>query len=106
MTKFMTKLQFKGSTRCFDRVENTFTAVKAGQIRDSAATTCIDADKGTLDFAVDADEFEKRRQARKLPANADHNRVLRTYADQAGSAVTGAVAYPGGKVEFVYYAQI
>ena len=66
----------------------------------------IDADKGTIDHAIDAAEFEKRRKAWKLPANPHQSGVLRKYADQVGSATKGAVTHPGGKAEVACYADI
>jgi len=66
----------------------------------------IDADKGTLDLEVSADELERRRKAWKAPSNPYQSGALKKYADQVGPARKGAVTHPGGKAEVVCYADI
>ncbi len=66
----------------------------------------IDAEKGTLDVELSAEELEKRRKAWKPPANPYQSGVLRKYADQVGPARKGAVTHAGGRAEVVCYADI
>jgi dihydroxy-acid dehydratase len=66
----------------------------------------IDADKGTLDIEVDADELARRKKVWKAPDNPYRSGVLRKYADQVGPARYGAVTHPGGKAEVHCYADI
>jgi dihydroxy-acid dehydratase len=66
----------------------------------------IDADAGTLDLEVSAEELEKRRKTWKVPANMYQSGALRKYADQVGSARYGAVTHAGGKAEVHCYADI
>src|SRR5581483_2561293 len=66
----------------------------------------IDAEKGTLDVELSAEEMEKRRKAWKPPANPYQSGVLRKYADQVGPARKGAVTHAGGRAEVVCYADI
>ncbi|MEO1794698.1 MAG: dihydroxy-acid dehydratase, partial [Pseudomonadota bacterium] len=57
----------------------------------------IDADAGTLDVDVSADEFDRRRKEWSAPKTAHQSGVLAKYADQVGPAVKGAVTHDGGK---------
>ena len=66
----------------------------------------IDAETGTLDLEVDADELERRRQDWSLPENPYQSGALRKYAEQVGPARYGAVTHAGGKAEVICYADI
>lgn len=66
----------------------------------------IDAEAGTLDLEVAADELARRRKAWKAPPNAYQSGALRKYADQVGPASKGAVTHAGGKAEVHCYADI
>jgi dihydroxy-acid dehydratase len=66
----------------------------------------IDAEKGTLDLEVPAEELERRRAAWKPPANMYQSGALRKFADQVGPARYGAVTHAGGKAEVHCYADI
>jgi len=172
----MTRLRFEGKARCFDREEDAFAAVEAGNyqegevlviryegpkggpgMREMLATTAaiygqgngdkvalitdgrfsgatrgfcighvgpeaaeggpialiedgdtitIDAEKGTLDLMVDADELARRR-ANWRPRETDFaSGTLWKYAQTVGPARNGAVTHPGGKKEKRAYADI
>jgi dihydroxy-acid dehydratase len=64
----------------------------------------IDANKGTLDVKLSADEFAKRKAAWKPRENKFQSGYLWKYAQQVGPAVDGAVTHPGGKAEKISYA--
>ena len=66
----------------------------------------LDADNGTLDVEVSAEELAKRRKAWKAPHNPYQSGALRKYADQVGPARDGAVTHAGGRAEVVCYADI
>ena len=66
----------------------------------------IDAEAGTLDLEVDAEELERRRKDWKAPDNPYQSGVLRKYAEQVGPARFGAVTHAGGKAEVTCYADI
>jgi dihydroxy-acid dehydratase len=66
----------------------------------------INAETGTLDLEVSAEELASRKAAWKPPANAYQSGVLRKYADQVGPARKGAVTHAGGKAEVACYADI
>lgn len=172
----MTRLRFEGKARCFDREEDAFAAVEAGNyqegevlviryegpkggpgMREMLSTTAaiygqgngdkvalitdgrfsgatrgfcighvgpeaaeggpialiedgdtiiIDAEKGTLDLMVDADELSRRR-ANWRPRETDFaSGTLWKYAQTVGPARNGAVTHPGGKKEKRAYADI
>lgn len=64
----------------------------------------IDANKGTLDVKLSADELAKRKAAWKPRESHFHSGYLWKYAQQVGPAVDGAVTHPGGKAEKISYA--
>jgi dihydroxy-acid dehydratase len=66
----------------------------------------IGAASGRLDLGTSEAERASRRQARKAPADANQSGIVRTYADQVGSARKGAVTHAGGRAEVVCYADI
>jgi dihydroxy-acid dehydratase len=66
----------------------------------------IDADKGTLDVEVAADELERRRRA-FMPRKTIYNSgALWKYAQTVGPAYQGAVTHPGGAGEGHIYADL
>ena len=64
----------------------------------------IDANKGTLDVKLSADELAKRKADWKPRENKFQSGYLWKYAQQVGPAVDGAVTHPGGKGEKISYA--
>jgi dihydroxy-acid dehydratase len=100
--------RFSGGTRgfCIGHVgPEAAVGGPIGLLKDGDIIT-IDAEKGTLDVEVSADELAKRRLAWKVPANPYQSGALRKYADQVGPAQKGAVTHAGGKAEVVCYADI
>lgn len=100
--------RFSGATRGFcighvgpeAAVGGPIALIKDGDI------IAIDAENGTLDLEVDADELERRRKDWKAPDNAYQSGALRKYAEQVGPARYGAVTHAGGKAEVTCYADI
>ena len=66
----------------------------------------IDAEAGTLDLEVAAEELERRRKTWKVPPNMYQSGALRKYADQVGPAYKGAVTHAGAQAEAHCYADI
>src|SRR5579863_9939761 len=66
----------------------------------------IDGDKGTLDVKLTKSEFEDRKAAWKPRKPQFTSGYLWKYAEQVGSARSGAVTHPGGAVEKACYADI
>ena len=66
----------------------------------------IDADKGTLDVKLSKAELDKRRAAWKPRKTGFTSGYLWKYAEQVGSARSGAVTHPGGAIEKACYADI
>jgi dihydroxy-acid dehydratase len=66
----------------------------------------LDADGGSLDVELSADELERRRAAWQPRANAFASGYLWKYAQQVGPARHGAVTHPGGAAEKMCYADI
>ena len=66
----------------------------------------IDAVAGTLDLEVAEEELIRRRNAWNSPKNDYTSGALWKYAQQVGSARTGAVTHPGASVEIKCYADI
>ena len=76
-----------------------------GLLKDGDIIT-IDADKGTIDLEVSADELAARRKSWK-PRQTDYRSgALYKFAQQVGPARDGAVTHPGGAAEVVCYADI
>jgi len=100
--------RFSGATRgfCIGHVgPEAAVGGPIGLVRDGDIIA-IDADKGTLDIEVSAEELAKRRKAWKAPANMYQSGALRKFADQVGPARYGAVTHAGGKAEVLCYADI
>jgi dihydroxy-acid dehydratase len=56
----------------------------------------IDADKGMMDVELSAEELAKRKAAWKPRKTVYTSGVLYRYAQNVGTARTGAVTHPGG----------
>ncbi len=100
--------RFSGATRgfCIGHVgPEAAEAGPIGLIEDGDIIT-IDAENGTLDVKLSAEELEARR-AKWQPRETDYQTgTLWKYAQQVGPAHKGAVTHPGGKKEVVCYADI
>jgi dihydroxy-acid dehydratase len=66
----------------------------------------IDAEKGTIDVELPADELKRRRADWKPKAPAFGSGALWRYAQNVGPARLGAVTHPGGVRELRCYADI
>jgi dihydroxy-acid dehydratase len=66
----------------------------------------IDAEKGTIDVELSADELAKRKAGWKPRKTIYTSGALYRYAQTVGSARNGAVTHPGGKAEGHMYADI
>jgi dihydroxy-acid dehydratase len=66
----------------------------------------LDAVTGTLNVKVGDAELQKRKSEWKPRENHAGSGALWKYAQQVGSALTGAVTHPGGKGEKEIYADI
>ncbi len=66
----------------------------------------LDAERGTLDAKLSAEELEKRRRDWKPRDNGFGSGYLWKYTQQVGSARGGAVTHPGGMAERQSYADI
>ena len=64
----------------------------------------LDAEQGTLNVKLSADELAKRKAAWKPRENEYGSGYLWKYTQQVGPAVNGAVTHPGGAAEKVCYA--
>jgi dihydroxy-acid dehydratase len=98
--------RFSGATRgfCIGHVgPEAAIGGPIGLVRDGDIIA-IDADKGTLDVKVSADEFAKRKSAWKARENEYGSGYLWKYGQQVGPAVKGAVTHPGGAAEKSCYA--
>ena len=100
--------RFSGATRGFcighvgpeAAVGGPIALIKDGDI------ISIDAEKGSIDVALGAEELETRRKAWKPRLTAYRSGALHKYALQVGPARDGAVTHPGGGAETVSYADI
>ena len=100
--------RFSGATRGFCIGHVGPEAAVGGPIalvRDGDIIT-IDADNGTLDVKLTADELAKRKASWKARASEAGSGYLWKYAQQVGSALNGAVTHPGGAAEKTTYADI
>ncbi len=66
----------------------------------------IDADAGTIDLDVTADELARRRAAWIAPVNAYGSGALWRYARTVGPASRGAVTHPGASAERHVFADL
>jgi dihydroxy-acid dehydratase len=100
--------RFSGATRglCIGHVgPEAAEGGPIGLLRDGDIIV-IDAEKGTIDVELSADELAKRKAAWKPRKTIYTSGVLHKYAQQVGSARAGAVTHPGGKGEGHIYADI
>ncbi|HLT01656.1 MAG TPA: dihydroxy-acid dehydratase, partial [Geminicoccaceae bacterium] len=66
----------------------------------------IDAEAGTLDVEVPAEELERRRQSWQPHPTMYGSGSLWKYAQTVGPAYLGAVTHPGAKAEVRSYAEL
>src|SRR5438128_3975637 len=66
----------------------------------------IDAEKGTMEVELSADELAKRKAAWKPRKTIYTSGVIYRYAQKVGAARDGAVTHPGAKAERQCYADI
>jgi dihydroxy-acid dehydratase len=100
--------RFSGATRgfCVGHVgPEAAVGGPIGLLRDGDVIE-LDAEKGTLDVKLTANELEQRARAWKRRADEFTSGYLWKYAQQVGSARHGAVTHPGGSVEKECYADI
>lgn len=100
--------RFSGATRGFCIGHVGPEAAEAGPIGllENGDMIRIDAEAGTLDVDLTAEELEARR-AKWQPRETDYQSgTLWKYAQQVGPARKGALTHPGGKAEVVCYADI
>ena len=100
--------RFSGATRGFCIGHVGPEAAVGGPIalvRDGDIIT-IDADKGTLDVKLSADELAKRKTGWKPRESDASSGYLWKYANQVGPALNGAITHPGGAAEKMTYADI
>jgi dihydroxy-acid dehydratase len=100
--------RFSGATRgfCIGHVgPEAAVGGPIGLLRDGDIIT-IDAENGTLDVNLSADELSKRKSAWTSRENDATSGYLWKYAQQVGSALHGAVTHPGGAAEKTTYADI
>ena len=98
--------RFSGATRgfCIGHVgPEAAVGGPIGLLRDGDIIT-IDADKGTIDCNVSAEEFAKRKAAWKPRETHFGSGALWKYAQQVGNARDGAVTHPGASAETECYA--
>jgi len=98
--------RFSGATRgfCVGHVgPEAAVGGPIGVIRDGDIIE-IDADKGSLNVKLSADELSKRRAQWKPRESEYGSGYLWKYTQQVGPAVNGAVTHPGGAGEKACYA--
>jgi dihydroxy-acid dehydratase len=100
--------RFSGATRgfCIGHVGPEAAAGgPIGLLRDGDVIA-IDADAGTLDVELSADELAARRADWQPKPIQFGNGTLWKYAQQVGPAHLGAVTHPGGRAEIRCYADV
>lgn len=100
--------RFSGATRglCVGHVgPEAAVGGPIGLVRDGDIIA-IDADAGTIDIEVSAEELQRRRAQWKAPPNPYRTGAIAKFADQVGPARYGAVTHAGGKAEEFCYADI
>jgi dihydroxy-acid dehydratase len=100
--------RFSGATRgfCIGHVgPEAAVGGPIGLLRDGDIIV-IDADKGTIDVELSADELTSRRAEWKPRPSFYTAGTLWKYAQTVGPAEKGAVTHPGGKAEAHVYADI
>ena len=66
----------------------------------------IDAEAGTIDVTLSAEELGQRRKSWSPRESAFGSGAIWRYAQTVGDAEKGAVVHPGGKAEKTCYADI
>ena len=100
--------RFSGATRgfCIGHVgPEAAVGGPIGLLRDGDIIA-IDAEKGTLDVELSAEELAARRAAWRPKPTQYGAGALWRYAQTVGPAEKGAVTHPGGKAEVVAYADL
>ena len=100
--------RFSGATRgfCIGHVgPEAAVGGPIGLLRDGDMIS-IDAEAGTIEVALDADELERRKRDWKARESEFGSGYIWKYAQQVGPAVNGAVTHPGGAAEKQCYADI
>ncbi len=100
--------RFSGATRGFCIGHVGPEAADGGPIAlvENGDTIAIDAEAGTIDLVVDAATLDARRAAWRPRAHDYQSGALWRYAQNVGSARSGAVTHPGGAAETHMFADI
>jgi dihydroxy-acid dehydratase len=97
--------RFSGATRgfCVGHVgPEAAVGGPIGLVRDGDVIA-IDAESGTLDIELSAEDLKSRRQAWRPRVSMYGSGTLWKYAQGVGPAEKGAVTHPGAKAEVVQY---
>ena len=100
--------RFSGATRgfCIGHVgPEAVVGGPIGLLRDGDVIA-IDAETGTLDVEVAAEELDRRRQAWQPRPTMYGSGSWGKYAQTVGAAYVGAVTHPGAKAEVKSYAEL
>jgi dihydroxy-acid dehydratase len=100
--------RFSGGTRgfCIGHVgPEAAVGGPIGLLRDGDMIA-IDAEAGTLDIGLPAEELDRRRQSWQPPRSMYTSGTLWKYAQTVGPARLGAVTHPGAKAEVRSYPEI
>jgi dihydroxy-acid dehydratase len=100
--------RFSGATRgfCIGHVgPEAAVGGPIGLLRDGDPIS-IDAEKGTLEVGLDAEELERRKSAWQARETAYGSGSLWKYAQTVGPAYLGAVTHPGAKAEHKAFADL
>ena len=100
--------RFSGATRgfCIGHVgPEAAVGGPIGLLQDGDLIT-IDADAGTIEVDVDAQEMTKRRAAWQPRAHNHNSGAIWRYAQTVGSTEKGAVCHPGARAETHIFAEI
>ena len=100
--------RFSGATRGFCIGHVGPEAAEGGPIAlvEDGDTISIDAEAGTIDLEVQAEELDRRRAAWSARTNDYNAGALWRFAQNVGPARAGAVTHPGAKAETHVYADI
>ena len=100
--------RFSGATRGFCIGHVGPEAAEGGPIAlvEDGDTISIDAEAGTIDLEVEAEELDRRRAAWSARTNDYNAGALWRFAQNVGPARAGAVTHPGAKAETHVYADI
>ena len=100
--------RFSGATRGFCIGHVGPEAAECGPIAlvEDGDIIAIDAEAGTIDLDVEAEELDRRRAAWEPRLNDYQSGALYRYAQNVGSARGGAITHPGATAERHVYADI